>query len=96
MTILNDAEWKLKSINIELMEWGDYKGKYVGKIVFANRSAEAFSFNISEEKAHQFLALIRDNIVESASKLGERLLQSLGELSSPIKANYIEEAKTES
>lgn len=77
MQILNDAQWRLKSINIAYQEWGDYKGKYVGKIEFANRTNEAFSFNITDEKALQFLALIRDNVVDSASKLGERLLESL-------------------
>lgn len=77
MEILNDAQWRLKSINISFQEWGEYKGKYVGKIEFANRSSEAFSFNITDEKSLQFLALIRDNIVDSASKLGERLMQSL-------------------
>jgi hypothetical protein len=77
MEILNDAQWRLKSINISFQEWGEYKGKYVGKIEFANRASEAFSFNITDEKSLQFLALIRDNIVDSASKLGERLMQSL-------------------
>lgn len=77
MEILNDSQWKLKSINISFQEWGEYKGKYVGKIEFANRQQEAFSFNITDEKALQFLSLIRDNVVDSASKLGERLMQSL-------------------
>lgn len=77
MEILNDSQWKLKSINISFQEWGEYKGKYIGKIEFANRTNEAFSFNITDEKALQFLALIRDNVVDSASKLGERLMQSL-------------------
>jgi hypothetical protein len=77
MEILNDSQWKLKSINISFQEWGEYKGKYIGKIEFANRANEAFSFNITDEKALQFLALIRDNVVDSASKLGERLMQSL-------------------
>lgn len=84
MTFINNNEWRLKSVNIEFQEWGEYKGKYTGKIVFANNEREAFSFNISEEKAHQFLALIRDNVVDSATKLGERLLQSLGELPAPV------------
>lgn len=77
MEILNDSLWRLKSINISFQEWGEYKGKYIGKIEFANRTSEAFSFNITDEKAIQFLSLIRDNVVDSASKLGERLMQSL-------------------
>ena len=77
MEILNDDQWKLKSLNISFMEWGEYKGKYVGKIEFANRQQEAFTFNIPSEKANEFLALIRDNVVGSASRLGERLINSL-------------------
>ena len=77
MEILNDAAWRLKSINISFQEWGEYKGKYVGKMEFANKQQEAFTFNITDEKAIQFLALIRENVVDSASKLGERLMQSL-------------------
>lgn len=77
MNILNDAEWRLKAIHISFREYGEYKGKYVGKIEFANRQQEAFSFNITDEKATQFLNLIRDNVIDSAAKLGERLMQSL-------------------
>jgi hypothetical protein len=77
MEILNDSQWRLKSINITFQEWGEYKGKYLGKIQFGNGQQEAFSFNITDEKALQFLSLIRDNVVDSASKLGERLMQSL-------------------
>lgn len=77
MEILNDAAWRLKSITISFQEWGEYKGKYTGKIEFANRTNEAFTFNITDEKALQFLALIRDNVVDSAANLGQRLMQSL-------------------
>lgn len=77
MEILNDDQWRLKSLNISFMEWGEYKGKYVGKIEFANRQQEAFTFNIPAEKSNEFLALIRDNVVGSAARLGERLINSL-------------------
>lgn len=29
-------DWQLKSLTIEFMEWGEFKGSYVGKITFAN------------------------------------------------------------
>jgi len=92
MEILNDAEWRLKSINIRYEEWGEYKGKYLGKIEFANKQNEAFSFNINQDKAHEFLALIRDSVTESASRLGERLMQSLPkELVAPKAAALVED-----
>lgn len=77
MDILNDSQWRLKSINITFQEWGEYKGKYLGKIQFGNGQQEAFSFNIAEDKALQFLALIKDSVVDSAAQLGNRVLQSL-------------------
>lgn len=83
MDILNDNDWRLKSLSISFQEWGEYKGKYIGKIQFGNSQQEAFSFNIPEEKANQFLALIRDNIVASAHKLGERVLQSIPAIEAP-------------
>jgi hypothetical protein len=77
MEIINDDQWRLKSLSISFQEWGDYKGKYIGKIQFGNNQQEAFSFNIPEEKANAFLALVRDNIVDSAQKLGERVISSI-------------------
>src|SRR5882672_3972961 len=95
MEILNDSQWRLKSINISFQEWGEYKGKYIGKIEFANRTNEAFSFNITDEKTHQFLSLIRDNVVDSAANLGQRLMQSLPpQLMAAAEPKAIEETTT--
>ncbi len=92
MEILNDSQWRLKSINITFQEWGEYKGKYLGKIQFGNGQQEAFSFNIHEDKAMQFLALIKDSVVDSAAQLGNRVLQSLpSELMAPAPQNAIED-----
>lgn len=72
-----DAGWKMKSIKIEYQDWGDYKGKYVGKIQFENRDNEAFMFNIKPDTAERYMSLIKDELVDSANHLGERLLESL-------------------
>lgn len=91
MEILNDQQWRLKALNIQFMEYGEYRGKYVGKIEFANKQNEAFTFNISEEKANQFLALIRDSVVDSAHHLGDRILQSMPFLPAPAAQTAIED-----
>ena len=72
-----NAEWKLKDLSIRYQEYGDYKGKYIGKIEFSNKESEAFTFNVTPERAEQFLNLIKDQLVSSANSLGEKLLQSL-------------------
>jgi hypothetical protein len=73
----NKAEWKLKDLSIRFQEYGDYKGKYIGKVEFTNKESEAFTFNVTPQRAEQFLNLIKDQLVDSASHLGEMLLQSL-------------------
>lgn len=77
MTQVLDAEWRLDSITIEFQQWGDYKGKYMGKIKFENREKEAFMFNIRPEMAEDYLRLIQGELVRNASTLGEKLLNSL-------------------
>lgn len=70
-------EWKLESIKIEFKGWGQDKGKYVGKIVFANGHDESFSFKIRPEMANQYIEMIAADIVLGAKSLGDRLLDSL-------------------
>lgn len=78
MTVVNNSEWKLKDLSIRFQEYGEFKGKYVGQMQFTNREQEAFTFNVSAERTEQLLNLIKDQLVDTASNLGERLLQSLG------------------
>ena len=76
-------KWQLKSINIELATWGDYKGKYVGKIKFENDEQEAFMFNLSPEDCAKYMELISGKLINSASHLGDKLLASLNLLPAP-------------
>ena len=71
-------EWKLKSIEIEFKEYGEYKGKYIGSIRFSNGENESFRFNLRDGMAKPYIDLMADDIVKSASDLGERLIKSLG------------------
>ena len=50
--------WYLKSLNIELMQYGEYKGKFVGKIKFENGDQEAFMFTLTAEQSNEYLKLI--------------------------------------
>lgn len=70
-------DWKLKSISITFQDWGDYKGKYLGKIAFENRVQEAFMFNIRPELCEDYLKLISKELVGAAGMLSEKLMHSL-------------------
>ncbi len=83
-TILNeDQNWKLKSLNIELNGYGDYVGKYTGKVRFENRENEAFIFSLSPEDTQKYINLVSEKLVDSASHLGNKLLASLNLLPAP-------------
>lgn len=78
-----DQDWRLKSLNIEFMTYGDYAGKYVGKIEFVNRQRDAFVFQLTPEDTEKYMALISEKVVTNASHLGDKLLASLNLLPAP-------------
>jgi hypothetical protein len=82
MTTLQ-PDWQLTSLNITFMTYGDYSGKYVGKVEFANRQRDAFVFTLSPEETQQYMTLISEKLVSNASNLGDKLLASLNLLPAP-------------
>lgn len=83
MTQILDAGWRLKSLRIDFQTYGDYAGKYVGKVEFNNRENEAFMFNLSPEETGQYIDLVSAKLVNNASHLGDKLLTSLNLLTAP-------------
>jgi hypothetical protein len=75
-TVENKEEWKLSSLNIQHYSW-EKESPYRGKIVFTNKNEDALSFNIPEDKMMQLLSLIADNVVDSATRLGHRIAESV-------------------
>jgi hypothetical protein len=71
-------DWRLQKIEIEFQRWGENKGKYEGKISFANGEYESFSFKIRPEMAQPYIDVMASDIVKSAESLGSRLIKSLG------------------
>ena len=80
---MNETTWQLKSPSLELMTYGDYKGKYVGKIKFENDENEAFVFNLSPAESNQFLELISEKVCLTASSLGEKIVESVKAIGNP-------------
>jgi hypothetical protein len=73
-----DNNWRLQKLEIEYAQWGEKKGQYVGKITFQNGDYEGFTFKLTEEQNQQFIALMSERVIETASQLGQTLLNSLG------------------
>lgn len=73
----DNNQWRMQSIRLDYKDYGEHKGKYTGEIKFENKQQESFAFKISPEKSDQFLALIKDVVIESANELGNKLIQSL-------------------
>jgi len=70
-------DWQLKSLTIEFMEWGEFKGSYVGKITFANGNKDAFTFTLSTDETAKYLEVIAEKVGLSASELGQKVIESL-------------------
>jgi hypothetical protein len=94
--INNEQGWKLQSLTIEFQDWGEHVGKYLGRIKFKNSIKETFDFNIPPEKMEKYLNLIKDEVTESAARLGERILQSMRELPTSEQKQIGEEIAHES
>jgi len=90
--ITNTQGFRLKSLDIRFQEYGEYKGKYTGRISFENAENEAFMFNLTPEETGKYLDLIAEKMVGSASHLAEKLLQSMNLLPPSEKVIAIEEA----
>ena len=85
--ILNNEEWRLKSLFIDYQEWGELKGKYLGKVTFANGEKDSFNFSLTSEQSHEYLALIQQAVVKSANRLGEKVVNSMPKpLPAPLNA----------
>ena len=79
----NNNGWGLQELSIKLMTYGEFNGKYVGKVSFQNKTNDAFMFNLSPERTQKYLELIQEELVDSANHLGEKLLSSLNLLPAP-------------
>lgn len=68
-------DWTLQSIELKLIEYGDDKGKYKGKIYFRNGEYESLNLNISKEDTQKFIDLIAEQVIKSSNDMAERIKQ---------------------
>lgn len=71
--------WVLESIRIDLIGYGEDRGKYKGTIRFTNQDGDEFTFRLNPTLAGAYLELIKDTVVLSANELAEKLQQSLNQ-----------------
>lgn len=80
-----NKEWRLKSVKVDFCKGYDFKeepekklDRYEGSIEFENGDNEMFRFKIRPDLADRYIQLISEDVVTSATELGERLIKSLG------------------
>ena len=76
---------RLKKIEIELQSWGDFKGKYLGKITYEDGLCDQFQFGLTPDICAQFLRPISERIISQSKELGEKLAQSFTKELEPSK-----------
>lgn len=91
MENLNNPDWRLETLDIRFNDYGDFKGKYTGRVKFQNKQQEAFMFNLRSDQAEEYLRLIKGELVGAASGLGDKLLHSLNLLPPPEEKKQIGE-----
>ncbi len=67
----------LKSLGISIVEYGNDKGKYRGRITFVGNKQTEFGLQIKPEDIQKFINLIKGQIIESANDLANKLQISL-------------------
>lgn len=69
----------LRRIDIQLCEYGDNKGKYVGIIEFGDQGRydkEQFVFRLTPNMCGKYLSLIQDEVINSSKELSDKLVKS--------------------
>jgi len=67
---------RLKKIEIELQNWGEFKGKYLGKITYEDGLCDSFQFGLTPDVCAKFLLPIAEQVISSSKELGTKLAQS--------------------
>lgn len=73
-------EWELTELKIELAKWGEFAGKYVGKITFQTKQSDCFMFTLSPGEMTEYLAIVSKKVSLSANELGQKVFESMKSL----------------
>lgn len=67
---------KLKELNIELQQWGEFQGQYLGKVSFEGQEGAA-TVNVGPEVSNLILATIGEQLASLTRKNAENLTESI-------------------
>ena len=62
----------LEELKIELMKYGDSKGKHLGYVSFVNESGKV-SLTLTPEKCEQIFSVCADGLIETAKEAAESM-----------------------
>ena len=81
----NNEVFVLKSLSINMIEYGDNRGQYRGKVSYISNEGNEFGIVLTPEDHKAMLSLISKALLKSAERLGNTLEKSLAiELDSPV------------
>lgn len=77
MTTEKNPNWQLQNLHITRTFFGPDSGTYKANISFVDKENNSFSFQVRPEATQKLLDLIKQEVIASATTLGENLAKSL-------------------
>jgi len=77
---MQNNEWKLQNLKIDFKQGYTYDksiDRYEGSITFSNNEGESFTFRVDQFQAQKFLNIVGEEIVKTASTLGDKVAKSI-------------------
>lgn len=68
---------RLKKIEMQFMDYGEHKGKYLGKITFEDNSTDQFTFGLSPEMCARYLNPIAQEVINSDKELFDYFINNI-------------------
>lgn len=88
---MEEKNWILGSLNIS-QDW-QKPGIYRGSINFKNNIKLDFNMLLDADKCAKIIAILRDEIIESAKTVGDQLIKSMPTALPPVRNDGIEDVK---
>lgn len=88
---MDEKNWILGSLSIH-QDW-QKPNVYKGSVNFKNNIKLEFNMLLDSEKCAKIIAILRDEIIESAKVVGDQLVKSMPTAIAPVKNDGAEDVK---
>jgi hypothetical protein len=91
---MENNTWRLDNLTIAFKKGYSYDktiDRYEGTIRFANGESESFTFNVDQFQTQKFLDIVGEEIVKTASNLGQKLAKLVTEITEEAEETKEEE-----